>query len=81
MDKVKGAVLSEIRTIVFLVDYLPQRCGIAMFTFDLLTALAAEFHDRQRFAAPVNDIEGGYDYLPTSEELCKSQQQLAPARG
>ena len=33
---------SEIRKIAFLGDYLPRKCGIATFTSDILTAVAAE---------------------------------------
>ena len=53
---------SEIRRIAFLGDYLPRKCGIATFTSDLLTSLAAEYPGCECFAVPVNDIEGGYDY-------------------
>jgi len=53
---------SRIRKIAFLGDYLPRKCGIATFTSDLLTAVAAEHPVSQCFAVAVNDIEGGYDY-------------------
>ncbi len=53
---------SEIRKIAFLGDYLPRHCGIATFTSDLLTAVAAEHPKTQCFAVPVNDIAGGYEY-------------------
>ncbi|HKS38242.1 MAG TPA: glycosyl transferase family 1, partial [Verrucomicrobiae bacterium] len=53
---------SEIRKVAFLGDYLPRKCGIATFTSDLLTAVAAERPDSQCFAVPVNDVEGGYEY-------------------
>ena len=53
---------SEIRRIAFLGDYLPRQCGIATFTSDLLTAVAAEHPRCECFSVPVNDIEGGYDY-------------------
>jgi glycosyltransferase involved in cell wall biosynthesis len=53
---------SSTRTIAFLGDYLPRKCGIATFTSDLLGAVAAR-HPRSRcFAVPVNDIEGCYQY-------------------
>ena len=53
---------SSIRTIAFLGDYLPRKCGIATFTSDLLGAVAAR-HPRSRcFAVPVNDIDGCYQY-------------------
>jgi hypothetical protein len=53
---------SEIRRIAFLGDYLPRKCGIATFTSDLLTGVAAEYPGCECFAVPVNDIKGGYDY-------------------
>ncbi|MDD4870262.1 MAG: glycosyltransferase family 4 protein [Kiritimatiellae bacterium] len=53
---------SEIRKIAFLGDYLPRKCGIATFTSDVLTAVAAEHPQSECFAVPVNDIAGGYEY-------------------
>ena len=70
---------SEISKIAFLGDYLPRRCGIATFTSDLLTAVATEFPDRQCFAVPVNDIEGGYDY-PAQVRFEIEEQDLASYR-
>ena len=51
-----------IRKIAFIGDYLPRKCGIATFTSDLLTAVAAEYPQSQCFAVSVNDIEEGYEY-------------------
>src|SRR5438309_2031140 len=53
---------SDIRKLAFVGDYLPRKCGIATFTSDLLTAVAAEYPGTECFAVPVNDIEGGYEY-------------------
>src|SRR5712671_4116763 len=53
---------SQVRKIAFLGDYLPRKCGIATFTSDLLSAVAAEHPKTQCFAVPVNDIKGGYEY-------------------
>src|SRR3954464_5330457 len=53
---------SELRKIAFVGDYLPRKCGIATFTSDALTAIAAEYPRSQCFAVPVNDIAGGYKY-------------------
>src|SRR5215470_4548562 len=53
---------SEIRKVAFLGDYLPRKCGIATFTNDLCSAVAAEFPTVQCRVVPVNDVEGGYDY-------------------
>src|SRR6266576_4234508 len=55
-------MMSDIRKIAFLGDYLPRKCGIATFTSDLLTAVAMEYPAAECFAVPVNDIKGGYDY-------------------
>ena len=53
---------SKIRKVAFLGDYLPRKCGIATFTSDLLTSVAAEHPQSQCFAVPVNDVEKGYEY-------------------
>jgi len=53
---------SSARTIAFLGDYLPRKCGIATFTSDLLGAVAARHPQSRCFAVPVNDIEGCYQY-------------------
>ena len=52
----------SIRTIAFLGDYLPRKCGIATFTSDLLRSVAARHPRTSCFAVPVNDIEGCYQY-------------------
>jgi glycosyltransferase involved in cell wall biosynthesis len=43
-------------------NYLPRQCGIATFTTDLCSAIAAEYGTARLLALPVNDIEQGYDY-------------------
>ena len=53
---------SKIRRIAFLGDYPPRKCGIAIFTSDLLEAVATKHPQTECFAVPVNDIEGGYQY-------------------
>ncbi|MDD4736783.1 MAG: glycosyltransferase family 4 protein [Kiritimatiellae bacterium] len=53
---------SEIQTIAFIGDYLPRKCGIATFTSDVLTTVAAEYPPCRCLAIPVNDIVGGYAY-------------------
>ena len=53
---------SGIRKIAFLSDYLPRHCGIATFTHELRTALAAQYPGSDVFVVPVNDLPAGYDY-------------------
>ncbi len=55
---------SVARTIAFLGDYLPRKCGIATFTSDLLEAVATRHPRSWCFAVPVNDIDGCYQYPP-----------------
>jgi glycosyltransferase involved in cell wall biosynthesis len=53
---------SSLRTVAFLGNYSPRKCGIATFTSDLLGAVAARHPQSRCFAVPVNDIEGSYRY-------------------
>jgi glycosyltransferase involved in cell wall biosynthesis len=53
---------SEIHEVAFLGDYLPRKCGIATFTSDLCTAVAAEHPQTRCLVVPVNDLEKGYEY-------------------
>ena len=50
---------SKIRRIAFLGDYLPRKCGIATFTSDLLTGVAAEYPGCECIAVPA--LSGGVD--------------------
>ena len=51
-----------IRKIAFIGNYLPRRCGIATFTFDLAETMAAEFPGIECMTVAVNDTPAGYDY-------------------
>ncbi len=53
---------SKILKIAFVGDHLPRKCGIATFTSDLLSSVAAACPQCQCFAVSVNDIPGGYEY-------------------
>lgn len=53
---------SKVRRIAFIGDYLPRKCGIATFTSDLLSAVAAAYPQSQCFSVSVNDIKNGYEY-------------------
>ena len=52
----------RLKTIAFVGNYLPRKCGIATFTSDLLNAVTARYPQTQSFAVPVNDVEEGYEY-------------------
>src|ERR1700678_768170 len=63
-------------------NYLPRHCGIATFTTDLCTAIAAEYGTARLMALPVNDTEEGYDYPPRvrwslAQDDVKSYQDAA----
>jgi glycosyltransferase involved in cell wall biosynthesis len=62
--------------IAFIGNYLPRRCGIATFTTDLCTALAAEFGGERLFALPVNDPDSSYEY-PSQVRLELEQNDRA----
>jgi glycosyltransferase involved in cell wall biosynthesis len=62
--------------IAFIGNHLPRECGIATFTTDLCSALAAEYGEERLFAIPVNDPESGYDY-PKRVRLEITQEDVA----
>lgn len=73
---------SSVRTIAFLGDYLPRKCGIATFTSDLLGAVAARNPAGHCFVVPVNDGEEPYRYPDTvrfeiEEQDVESYRQAA----
>jgi hypothetical protein len=52
------------RSIAFLGDHLPRRCGIATFTADICEAVAGEFPEAECIVGSVNDRPEGYEYPP-----------------
>jgi glycosyltransferase involved in cell wall biosynthesis len=56
-------------------NYLPRQCGIATFTTDLCTAVAAEYGGERLFAIPVNDPDSSYDY-PEQVRIEIAQEDL-----
>ena len=70
---------SSIRTIAFLGNYLPRKCGIASFTSDLLGAVAALRPQSQCFAVAVNDMNGSYQY-PEAVRFEIEEQNLSSYR-
>src|SRR6266700_5564392 len=72
----KACTLPLPTRIAFVGNYLPRECGIATFTTDLCTALAAEFGEGRLFAIPVNDPESSYEY-PEQVRLELAQEDLS----
>src|SRR5271156_5677474 len=62
--------------VAFIGNYLPRRCGIATFTTDLCTAVAAEYGGGRLFAIPVNDPNSSYKY-PEQVRLELAQEDRA----
>lgn len=54
--------MNEVRTVAFVGDYFPRKCGIATFTQDLHRAVSEQFPEIECCVVPVDDIAGGYDY-------------------
>ena len=50
---------SEIQKIAFVGDYLPRKCGIATFTYDICTSVATQYPGSDCFVVPVNDRRPG----------------------
>ena len=56
--------ITQIKKIAFLGDYLPRKCGIATFTYDLRKAMTDQYPQTETFVAPVNDLSESYEYPP-----------------
>jgi len=72
----KASLLPLPTRIAFIGNYLPRQCGIATFTTDLCTAIAAEYGPERLFAIPVNDPDSSYEY-PERVRLEIAQEDLA----
>lgn len=55
---------SIVNRIAFVGNYIPRQCGIATFTTDLAEAIASQYPQTSSIALAINDVEGGYSYLP-----------------
>jgi hypothetical protein len=67
---------SSVRTIAFLGNYLPRKCGIATFTSDLLGAVAARHPQSRCFAVAVTaarqlPVPGTPFIVPASCPTCR----------
>jgi glycosyltransferase involved in cell wall biosynthesis len=69
----------KIHKIAFVGDYLPRKCGIATFTFDVRNAVASQYPPLECIVVPVDDVEGGYDY-PSEVRFEIQEQELASYR-
>ena len=74
---------SSSRKVVFLGDYLPRKCGLAIFTTGLRCAVAAAFPAIQRPVVPVNDLEDATIIRRKCASKSRSRltSELEPARG
>ncbi len=52
----------QVHKIAFVADYLPRKCGIATFTSDLLSAVAAAYPQNQCLSVAINDGKAQYEY-------------------
>ncbi|VAX22492.1 Glycosyltransferase [hydrothermal vent metagenome] len=64
MTKKKKNKWESIKTVVFIGNYLPRKCGIATFTTDLSDAIAREAPDTAVWVMAMNDRLEGYNYPP-----------------
>ena len=64
-----------IRRIALIGDYLPRKCGIATYTYDLRQALATAYPGTEVFVVPVTDIPEGYEY-PSEVRFEIQEQEL-----
>lgn len=58
------AAADQLRKIAFVSDYVPRKCGIATFTYDIRTAISTQYPDMEAIVVPVTDLEAGYAYPP-----------------
>src|SRR3990170_1774852 len=54
--------MSELRSVAFIGNHLPRRCGIATFTYDLHRAVATAAPGVETRVVAMNDAKGAYDY-------------------
>lgn len=55
---------AALRSIAFIGNYLPRKCGIATFTTHLLESVAANVPDAECWAVAMDDHPESYDYSP-----------------
>ncbi len=60
----QGTIAGTVRRIAILGNHLPRQCGIATFTTDLSSAVAAEVSNADCFVVAMNDAGKRYAYPP-----------------
>jgi glycosyltransferase involved in cell wall biosynthesis len=65
--------LSEIRKIALVGNYLPRKCGIATFTYDLCAALSERHREAECIVLPINDPGSEYEYPPEVKFVIEEQ--------
>jgi len=55
-------ITPDLKSIAFIGNYLPRKCGIATFTSDLAEAFSEQFPDVQTMTLAMNDTDEGYAY-------------------
>jgi glycosyltransferase involved in cell wall biosynthesis len=70
------------KKIALIGDYLPRKCGIATFTFDVCQCVTGQYPKTECIVIPVNDTPEGYDYpeevrFEIAEQDPKSYQRAA----
>src|SRR5262245_4222699 len=69
----------KIDKVAFVADYLPRKCGIATFTFDVRNSVASQYPPVECIVVPVDDVEKGYDY-PSEVRFEIQEQEIASYR-
>ncbi len=64
----------QLRRIAFIGNYLPRRCGLATFTYDICHAVRNALADVESLAIAVSDDPGGYDYPEEVRFVIKEQE-------
>ena len=55
-------LITDLKRVAFIGNYLPRQCGIATFTTDLCESFSAQFPDIQTMVLAMNDTPQGYPY-------------------
>ncbi len=65
--------MPKLRKIAFIGNYLPRRCGIATFTYDLRQSVKNSTN-AECLVVAMNDVVGGYEYAPEVQFQIREQE-------